>query len=84
MTTATKVTIPVGDFQLEAYQIKVESELKLLFTHRQIGEIIGKTKAAAGSFLRKHAEELPPPVKEPLASAAAIDGVAAKPNMPRR
>ena len=59
MTQATKITIPVEDFQIEAYQLKVKSELKLLFTHRQIGEIIGKTKATAGSFLRKHASELP-------------------------
>ena len=58
---AQKVTIQVKEFQLEAYQLAVSGEL--LFTHRQIGEIVGKTKGTAQKFLANHTDELPPPIK---------------------
>ncbi len=44
---AQKVTILVSEFQIQAYQLTVEGQNLLLFTHRQIGEIVGKTKATA-------------------------------------
>ncbi len=34
----------------------------LLFTHRQIGEAVGKTKGTAQRFLKQHADDFPPPV----------------------
>ena len=40
-----------------------DGKTHLLFTHRQIGEIIGQTKATAFCFLKKHAASLPEPVK---------------------
>jgi hypothetical protein len=61
MTAAQKVTIQVQDFQLEAYQHSEGGEL--LFTHRQIGEAVGKTKGTAQNFLANHASELPAPRK---------------------
>ena len=59
---AQKVTIGVKEFQISAYQLDENGRSLLLFTHRQVGEIIGKTKATARHFLKKHAEELPPPI----------------------
>ena len=59
---AQKVTIIVSEFQIEGYQLTLEGEPLLLFTHRQIGEIVGKTKATAQRFLKQHADEFPPPV----------------------
>jgi hypothetical protein len=58
---AQKVTIQVQEFQLEAYQHSLCGEL--LFTHRQIGEAVGKTKGTAQKFLSSHASELPAPIK---------------------
>ena len=52
---AQKVTVRVKDFSVEAYQLTIDERDLLLFTHRQIGEIIGKTKATAQNFLKKHA-----------------------------
>jgi hypothetical protein len=58
---AQKVTIQVKEFQIEAYQLAVSGEL--LFTHRQIGEAVGKTKGTAQKFLANHPDELLPPIK---------------------
>ena len=58
---AQKVTIKVHQFQIEAYQHSEGGEM--LFTHRQIGEAVGKTKGTAQKFLSSHANELPPPIK---------------------
>jgi hypothetical protein len=49
---AQKVTIQVHQFQIEAYQHSEGGEL--LFTHRQIGEAVGKTKGTAQKFLSSH------------------------------
>jgi ParB-like chromosome segregation protein Spo0J len=61
--SAIKVTILVGEFKLDAYQLNLDGETHLLFTHRQIGEIVGKTKATAQNFLKKQAADLPEPIK---------------------
>ena len=58
---AQKVTIQVHQFQIQAYQHSEDGEL--LFTHRQIGEAVGKTKGTAQKFLSNHADELPSPLK---------------------
>ena len=44
---AQKVTIVVHEFPIEAYQLTEDGQNLLLFTHRQIGEAVGKTKATA-------------------------------------
>ena len=59
---AQKVTIVVHEFQIEAYQLTEDGQNLLLFTHRQIGEIVGKTKGTAQKFIKQHADEFPPPV----------------------
>ena len=59
---ARSITILIPDFPLNGYQITVEAEEIILFTHRQIGEIIGKTKSTAGTFFR-HQTDLPTPIK---------------------
>ncbi len=59
--TAQKVTVQVKDFSIEAYQLIIDERNLILFTHRQIGEIVGKTKATAQNFLKKHAQDLPEP-----------------------
>ena len=45
--SAQKVTIQVKEFQIQAYQLTGSGEPLLLFTHRQIGEAVGKTKGTA-------------------------------------
>jgi hypothetical protein len=66
--TTIKVTILVEDFNIDAYQLNDDGESHLLFTHRQIGEIVGKTKATAQSFLKKHAASLPETIKASIPS----------------
>ncbi len=66
--SAVNVTIIVGEFNIDAYQLNLDGKTHLLFTHRQIGELIGKTKATAQSFLKKHAASLPEPVKASIPS----------------
>ena len=61
MTDAQKVTLSVQNLILEGYQLSETGEL--VFTHRQIGEIIGKTKATAQNFLKKQSDHLPVPIK---------------------
>lgn len=59
MTQTRKVKISVGNFILEAYQ----GEEGILFTHRQIGEAVGKTKEASQRYIKKRESELLPPIK---------------------
>jgi hypothetical protein len=59
MTLSRKVKISVGNFILEAYQ----REEEILFTHRQIGEAVGKTKEASQRYIKKRESELLPPIK---------------------
>jgi len=62
-TVAQKVLIKVKEFNLEGYLVKIDNNDRLLFTHRQIGEIVGKSKATAQNYLKKNAGELPSPIK---------------------
>jgi hypothetical protein len=66
--SAQKVTIIIGEFKIDAYQLNGDGKIHLLFTHRQIGEIVGKTKATAQSFLKKHAASLPETIKASIPS----------------
>jgi hypothetical protein len=65
---AVNITIIVGEFNIDAYQLKDGGESHLLFTHRQIGEIVGKTKATAQSFLKKHAASISETIKASIPS----------------
>jgi hypothetical protein len=60
---AQKITLPLFEGQLEAYQLNSDGQIQLLFTHRQIGEAVGKTKEAAQRFLKQEGANLPPTVK---------------------
>ncbi len=60
MTEAKKIVIIVGEYEFEAYQ---NDDDEILLTHRQIGEVVGKTKATAQRFLKQREEDLPLPVK---------------------
>ncbi len=56
--TAQKVCYKLGDFSVEAYQL----DGQVLFTHRLIGETVGKTKSTAQRYCKLHEGELPTPV----------------------
>lgn len=60
MTQTRKIKIQVANFILEGYQ---GEEGIFLFTHRQIGEAVGKTKEASQRYIKKRESELPPAVK---------------------
>lgn len=63
MVASTKaVCLKLGDIEVCAYQLLEDNSGRLLFTHRQIGEIIGKSKGSAQKFCKTHEQELPPTV----------------------
>jgi len=57
---AIAVRVKLGEIEFSGYQVVEDNLLSVLFTHRQIGEIIGKTKASAQKFCKTHEQELPP------------------------
>jgi len=59
---AIAVRSQLGDIEIEAYQLAQEKTQSLLFTHRQIGEVVGKTKGSAQKFCKSREQELPPTV----------------------
>lgn len=60
MTQTNKIQIQAGDIVIEGYQ---SEEGLILLTHRQIGEIVGKSKAVAQRFLKQRENELPSTIK---------------------
>jgi hypothetical protein len=60
---AQKITLPLFEGHLEAYQLNSDGQVQLFFTHRQIGEAVGKTKEAAQRFLSQQGASLPSAVK---------------------
>lgn len=60
MTETNKIQIQAGDVVIEAYQ---SEEGLILLTHRQIGKIVGKSKAVAQRFLKQRENELPSTIK---------------------
>lgn len=66
VTAATKISLKLNEqLSISAYQLtEVTSEAQscLLFTHRQISEVIGRTKSTVQRFIKKHSEEFPPAV----------------------
>jgi len=59
---AIAIRVKLGEIEVSGYQVVEDNLLSVLFTHRQIGEIIGKTKASAQKFCKTHEQELPPTV----------------------
>ena len=59
---ANLVRFQLADIEIEAYQLASDQTLPLLFTHRQIGEVVGKSKGSAQKFCKSHEQELPPTV----------------------
>lgn len=63
MVASTKaVCLKLEGIEVSAYQLVEDNSSSLLFTHRQIGEIIGKSKGSAQKFCKDHEHELPPTV----------------------
>lgn len=60
MSETRKISIKVGDLGIEAYQ---STEGLILLTHRQIAEIVGKSKAVVQRFFSLIEEDLPSTVK---------------------
>lgn len=60
MTQTKKIQIQAGDIVVEGYE---SEEGLILLTHRQIGEVVGKSKAVAQRFLKQRENELPSTVK---------------------
>jgi cell wall-associated NlpC family hydrolase len=56
---ALPVLVLLGNITVHAYQLASDNLCRLLLTHRQIGEPIGKTKASAQKFCKDHQQELP-------------------------
>lgn len=59
---AIAIRVKLGEIELCGYQVVEDNLRRILFTHRQIGEPIGKTKASAQKFCKEHEQELPPTV----------------------
>ncbi len=59
---AIAVGFTLGDIKVEGYQLMEDNLRRILFTHRQIGEPVGKTKASVQKFCKEHEQELPPTV----------------------
>ena len=59
---AIAVGFTLGDIKVEAYQLFEDNLRRILFTHRQIGEPVGKNKASAQKFCKTHEQKLPPTV----------------------
>ena len=59
---ANLVRFKLADIEVEAYQLANDSIERLLLTHRQIGEVVGKSKGSAQKFCKSHEQELPPTV----------------------
>jgi transposase len=60
---AQKISLSLEQRQIEAYQLSADGQIQLLFTHRQIGEAVGKTKEAAQRFLKQQSDLLSEPLK---------------------
>jgi hypothetical protein len=65
---AQKITLSLEQRQIEAYQLSADGQIQLLFTHRQIGEAVGKTKEAAQRFLKQQSDLLSEPLKAKIPS----------------
>ena len=62
VASAFAVCLKLGDIEVSAYQVLQDNQPRLVLTHRQIGEIVGKTKASAQKFCKANEQELPPTV----------------------
>lgn len=59
---ALAICFQLGDIEVFAIQLVEDDLRRLLFTHRQMGELVGKSFASAQKFCKEHEQELPPPV----------------------
>lgn len=62
VSEAIAVSFKLGDIEVSAYRITEDNQPRLLFTHRQMGELIGKSKGSAQKFCKAYEQELPPPI----------------------
>lgn len=59
---ALAIRFKLGDIEVSAIQLVEDGLSRLLFTHRQMGELVGKSKGSAQKFCKDHEQQLPPPV----------------------
>lgn len=59
---ALAICFKIRDTEVSAIQLVEDDLRRLLFTHRQMGELVGKSFASAQKFGKEHEQELPPPV----------------------
>ncbi|MFP4412822.1 hypothetical protein [Coleofasciculus sp.] len=60
---ARAVRFQLGNIEVSGYQLTSDQDQRLLFTHRQIAEVVGKSKGTAQKFCKSNENELPETVK---------------------
>ncbi|MEQ9549114.1 MAG: hypothetical protein RIM23_05800 [Coleofasciculus sp. G3-WIS-01] len=60
---ARAVRFQLGNIEVSGYQLTSAQDQRLLFTHRQIAEVVGKSKGTAQKFCKSKENELPETVK---------------------
>ncbi|MFP4100969.1 hypothetical protein [Coleofasciculus sp.] len=60
---ARAVRFQLGNIEVSGYQLTSDQDQRLLFTHRQIAEVVGKSKGTAQKFCKSKENELPETVK---------------------
>jgi hypothetical protein len=56
---ARAIRFQLGLIEVSGYQLACEEAQRLLFTHRQIAEVVGKSKGTAQMFCKSKESELP-------------------------
>ncbi|MEQ8752698.1 MAG: hypothetical protein RID09_04150 [Coleofasciculus sp. G1-WW12-02] len=60
---ARAVRFQLGNIEVSGYQLTSDQDQRLLFTHRQIAEVVGKSKGTAQKFCKSNENNLPETVK---------------------
>jgi hypothetical protein len=60
---ARAVRFQLGNIEVSGYQLTSDQDQRLLFTHRQIAEVVGKSKGTAQKFCKSNENDLPETVK---------------------
>jgi len=60
---AKAVRFQFGNIEVSGYQLTSDQDQRLLFTHRQIAEVVGKSKGTAQKFCKSNENNLPETVR---------------------
>lgn len=63
MEEAEAIKVEIGEFTISAYSLSQESQRQILFTHRLMAEIIGRSKTTAQKFCKENETKLPKTVR---------------------